>query len=271
MQVDHQRAALAAEPHRIGQEPQQPRFRFRIQLSWPCRRKSRTRRSTSGRSGSIRSSARQKALERLEWNRPDGRQQSRGHQRPGHGGPENRVAVVQQRVDARRRPCRGERPRRAASVASRRGRPGPRRWPGRPSGRAGRVPGAFAARDSLGGRLRAWARIFARTSCFQSCLRSGLLDGHLLGDAPDDLGMVGQGQKHGGGQVVAAADDQHGVGAGQAGQGRVGIGGLRLIDDHHADVFAGDAADGFAVRVGGAVGRAGRSDGPARGRLQWCV
>ena len=56
-------------------------------------------------------------------------------------------------------------------------------------------------------------------------LAQRLADGDLLGDAPHDLRVIGQRQEHAGGQVVAAADDQHGVGAGQAGQRRVGVGG----------------------------------------------
>ena len=72
---------------------------------------------------------------------------------------------------------------------------------------------------------------------------------HLLGDAPNDLGVIGQRQENRGGKVVRAANDQHGVGPRQCGECRMGICRARLIDDHHADVLARDAGDNLPVAL----------------------
>jgi hypothetical protein len=68
--------------------------------------------------------------------------------------------------------------------------------------------------------------------------------GELVVEAPDDLGMVGEGEEEGDGEVVVAAEEDDGAVFGEAGEGAVGEGGGGVVDDDEADVLAGDGAEG---------------------------
>ena len=94
------------------------------------------------------------------------------------------------------------------------------------------------------------------------------LDGDLIVDARNNLGMIGKGQQDGDGQMIASADDECCVGVGQFREGGVGVGRLGMIDDDESQVFAGDGADDVAVPFGGRIVYCGRRDAPVRARFR---
>lgn len=179
---------------------------------------------------------------------PERRKKSGRDERPGDGGPQNGVTIVEQAVDAL-----------GVGVAAK----GLVAEPVQPIDAGGlRLDIGGIARTDLSGEVeqfgagRRIGRQIARLSAdfglhelLPEPFALGLGDGDLLVDPPDDLRVLGEGEQDGGGQVVATADDERRVAGGEQRQRGVRVRGLGMIDQHQADILARNLADDDAVAL----------------------
>ena len=103
------------------------------------------------------------------------------------------------------------------------------------------------SRGTSGLKISCLSANFFTNNLSPKLLLERLFDGQLFMKSPDNLAVVGQWDQQCGGEVIVATQDDCGTALSQFGQGGVGGGCLRMIDQHEADVFAGDTPHNFAA------------------------